>query len=171
MLEHTQCLLHWALTLGPCESSGMYVYMLSASCLLWEQPWPMDHSWDTLGAYLLCWPQKFHLKKWLSVRLPAMGSLLSLCVYRSVCTCAHHGYLQRQSKGFLNSQLSHTHFLTRLYVLLDLVYSMHLHAYGPCIFVFVYVMWRFRQSPMTLYVRDSAWLVKVSNLQSILVEH
>lgn len=31
MLEHTQCLLHGAATLSPCESSGMYLCML---CLL-----------------------------------------------------------------------------------------------------------------------------------------
>lgn len=31
MLEHTQCLLHGAATLSPCECSGMYLYML---CLL-----------------------------------------------------------------------------------------------------------------------------------------
>lgn len=102
----------------------------------------------------------------LSVRLPTMGPLLFLGV--CVDVFAHHG-CARSSVSRTVQGISDCPELTFMSLLCAFLYA-HLCIQATH-FWFMYAMWRFRQSPMALYVRDPARLVKVPNLESILVKH
>lgn len=169
MLEHTQRLLHRA------QHSAL---VSPQECICMRFP-PVLRAALTRGPQLRYFRGLFTL---LASEIPFQkNGSVSGCPQRGLCfssacvlmrVCVHvtatrvPWYKWGESKGFLNTQLSHTHFLYMLicvYVL-TYAYSLHVHARRLCIFVFVYIMWRFRQSPMTLYVKDPACLVKVSNL-------
>lgn len=114
MLEHTQCLLHGAATLSPCEFSGMYLHML---CLLLVLRAAL-----TYGPQLRYFRRLFTLlaseippkKKGSVSGCPQWGLCFSWgCVW--MCLCAHVAAARvprdlGQARGFLNAQSSPTCF-------------------------------------------------------------